>query len=256
MTDEPTNTDADAEQPGDPASGSADAAVHEAAAEASAPEPAASPVAAPPRVHWYQRTTGGQTYLDRYLFPAIVPLCSVAVIIFYVVNISRVFLSGKGTIAIVTAAVITVAILSIASGVSAATRMRTQPLTVLTAMALLAVSFGGWIAVGHAQPKNAAAAVACKPVTTKVAVQAEASLHFDKVTFTAKAGCVEFDYGGASGHTLAFDPPGPQAPQLASAAGGGGPTTFAWTFKPGKYTFYCTIPGHRAAGMQATLVVG
>jgi uncharacterized cupredoxin-like copper-binding protein len=25
--------------------------------------------------------------------------------------------------------------------------------------------------------------------------------------------------------------------------------------KPGRYTFYCSIPGHRAAGMQGTLVV-
>lgn len=26
--------------------------------------------------------------------------------------------------------------------------------------------------------------------------------------------------------------------------------------EPGEYVFYCTVPGHRAAGMQGTLVVG
>jgi uncharacterized cupredoxin-like copper-binding protein len=27
------------------------------------------------------------------------------------------------------------------------------------------------------------------------------------------------------------------------------------TLKPGKYTFYCTVPGHAAAGMKGTLTV-
>ncbi|MFX8320210.1 plastocyanin/azurin family copper-binding protein [Acinetobacter baumannii] len=26
--------------------------------------------------------------------------------------------------------------------------------------------------------------------------------------------------------------------------------------KPGRYTFFCPIPGHEAAGMKGTLVVG
>ncbi len=36
----------------------------------------------------------------------------------------------------------------------------------------------------------------------------------------------------------------------------GGDKTKSGSFKlakPGKYTFYCTIPGHRAAGMQGTI---
>jgi plastocyanin len=35
----------------------------------------------------------------------------------------------------------------------------------------------------------------------------------------------------------------------------GGTRTLTLTLKPGKYTFYCSVPGHRQAGMEGTLNV-
>jgi len=35
----------------------------------------------------------------------------------------------------------------------------------------------------------------------------------------------------------------------------GGSKTLTLTLKPGKYTFYCSVPGHRQAGMEGTLTV-
>jgi plastocyanin len=35
----------------------------------------------------------------------------------------------------------------------------------------------------------------------------------------------------------------------------GGTSTVAINLKPGKYTFYCSVPGHEAAGMKGTLTV-
>jgi plastocyanin len=35
----------------------------------------------------------------------------------------------------------------------------------------------------------------------------------------------------------------------------GGVSTVSATLKPGKYVFYCTVPGHEAAGMKGTLIV-
>jgi uncharacterized cupredoxin-like copper-binding protein len=35
----------------------------------------------------------------------------------------------------------------------------------------------------------------------------------------------------------------------------GGSKTLAVTLKPGTYKFYCSVPGHRQAGMEGTLEV-
>ena len=35
----------------------------------------------------------------------------------------------------------------------------------------------------------------------------------------------------------------------------GASTTAQFTAKPGKYTYYCTLPGHEEAGMKGTLTI-
>jgi plastocyanin len=43
--------------------------------------------------------------------------------------------------------------------------------------------------------------------------------------------------------------------QVGPVVSGGGVSTVSASLKPGTYTFYCSVPGHRAAGMVGTLTV-
>ena len=213
--------------------------------------PAGDAAASPQKRRWASRTTGGQTYLDRYVMPLLTPVIAVAVIIFFVTNISRLLLASHGRIAITVASIVAVTILGGSAALAAAPKMRAQSLAVFAGVAVLAVMFTGFLTVGHAQERKEAVAEACKPVAATVAVVPLASIKLDKSSYSAKAGCVEITYDGAPGHTLAFVGGGPTTPLLESNKQNA--DRFSWTLTPGTYHIHCTVTGHEA--MQADLVV-
>lgn len=84
----------------------------------------------------------------------------------------------------------------------------------------------------------------------------EGQLKYTTTSLTAKAGAVSIDFTNKAplSHNLT----------IASSSGEvlgatptftGGSKTLSLTLKPGTYKFYCTVPGHRAAGMEGTLTV-
>jgi plastocyanin len=79
-------------------------------------------------------------------------------------------------------------------------------------------------------------------------------LKFNKSKLTAKAGKVTITMTNPSPlqHDVSIkggvDAKGP-------VVGQGGKSTVAVTLKPGKYTFYCSVDGHEAAGMTGELDV-
>ena len=78
---------------------------------------------------------------------------------------------------------------------------------------------------------------------------------YDTSKLSSKAGSVTID----------FSNPSPVQHDVAIAQGSkiiaksnlisGGSTSVSTTLKPGKYLYYCTVPGHRQAGMQGVLTV-
>jgi plastocyanin len=73
----------------------------------------------------------------------------------------------------------------------------------------------------------------------------------------AKAGQVSIDFTNPQSlsHDVAVeDSSGKELGKTELVAGGSSTGTIG-NLKPGEYTFFCTVPGHREAGMEGTLVV-
>jgi uncharacterized cupredoxin-like copper-binding protein len=94
-----------------------------------------------------------------------------------------------------------------------------------------------------------------KSTNLTVAADSSGQLKFDKKSLAAKAGNV----------TITMDNPSP-VPHAIAVEGNGldkkgqtvqmnGKSTVTVSLKPGKYTFYCPVDGHKQAGMQGPLTV-
>ena len=77
---------------------------------------------------------------------------------------------------------------------------------------------------------------------------------FDPKNADAPAGVDAIKLESEGGlHTLVFA--GGKVPGFKLQAASGKSDELKVTLKSGKYTFYCDIPGHRAAGMEGTITV-
>ena len=83
------------------------------------------------------------------------------------------------------------------------------------------------------------------------------ALRFVQSSLTAAPGALTLTLvnAGPGLHTLAIKGNGVAAGPTANVASGGS-ATLAVDLPPGTYTFYCTRPGHEAAGMTGTLTIG
>ena len=92
----------------------------------------------------------------------------------------------------------------------------------------------------------------------KLSLEANASgqLKYNTTSLSAKAGTVSIDFTNKSelAHNVTIESSSGQVvghtPTFA-----GGSQTLSVSLKPGKYKFFCSVPGHRMAGMEGTLTL-
>jgi len=99
-----------------------------------------------------------------------------------------------------------------------------------------------------AQPSGPAATVQVRESEFKIVPAPAALPAAGKVTFVVRN-------AGKIAHDLALQGPGVSASSKTPLINAGGSATLTVSLKAGTYTLYCTVPGHRAAGMVAKLLV-
>jgi plastocyanin len=243
-------------EPAAPAEAAATASAEPAAPAEQAPPGAVTAPPAPKPRFW------DRPYVDRYLVPLLLPLAVVVGIVVYILNVSRLFLSAPGHVAVVLATVITVTILLGATLLALSTNMRQSSIALLTVGFLALILAAGSVNLGHSQEKKEAAGgtINCSQAS-KTTLNFDAgpngSLSFAPNSATAVTGFARIKLTDAASvpHTLTFDNSQTQFKELTVSTKGATDTCVAFFPSPGDYTFYCSIPGHRAAGMQGVVHV-
>lgn len=137
----------------------------------------------------------------------------------------------------------------------------TRPLVLALIVTVLAGCGGGSKASTSTATSTATATATATATTatgsaTKLSLQADKSqLKFDKSALSAKAGDVTIAMANPSAlqHDIAIE--GNGVNEQGKIVGQGGTSTVTATLKAGTYTFFCSVDGHRQAGMEGTLTV-
>jgi plastocyanin len=158
----------------------------------------------------------------------------------------RRFLGIRGTAAaaLLAAGVLAAGCGSSSSGTTSSSTETTAPSATTTAATTASSS-----AAATPAPSGAAQVL-------KLAADPSGALSYDTTTLTAHPGKVTIEFTNSA--------PIPHNVTVASAAGSnvgatptfsGGEKSLTVDLKAGTYTFFCSVPGHRQAGMQGTLTV-
>jgi uncharacterized cupredoxin-like copper-binding protein len=81
---------------------------------------------------------------------------------------------------------------------------------------------------------------------------------YDTTSLDSKAGNVTIDFNNPNPdlpHDVCVDSPSGSELGCSDQIAGAATTLSLKNLKPGKYTFFCSVPGHEAAGMKGTLTV-
>jgi manganese oxidase len=131
-----------------------------------------------------------------------------------------------------------------------------RPVALIALAASVAVALvlaGG--ALIMASGSRAAASITAAPAsaasTTITATLSEFAIAFSASELAAGPASITIDNVGAAEHDLVFEGTDSASPTVRGASS----AAFDVDLQPGTYTVYCSLPGHRQAGMETTLEV-
>jgi plastocyanin len=92
--------------------------------------------------------------------------------------------------------------------------------------------------------------------TVKISADPSGALAFTQTKLSAPAGSdtVDFENASSTGHNVEIEDASGEDVAGTDTITAGKTSTTA-DLEPGTYTFYCSVPGHREAGMEGTITV-
>ena len=95
------------------------------------------------------------------------------------------------------------------------------------------------------------------PDAPTIEVTAPLEARFDKTSYTAPERTFNLSFTSTGNHNLNLVGPGVPEPLLWGEPAGAFEEDLTWsvTLQPGRYTIYCSVDGHRQAGMEGKLTV-
>jgi plastocyanin len=134
------------------------------------------------------------------------------------------------------------------------TRRALPLMLVLVAFVLALSACGGGSSSSSTTPATTAGGGAGGGSTVKISADPSGALKYEQTDVSATAGSITIDFTNMSSlpHDVTIEGNGASGAtdQITDST-----TSTTVDLEPGTYTFFCSVDGHRAAGMEGTLTV-
>src|SRR5579884_401602 len=200
-------------------------------------------------------------FRERVLMPLLVPPVALALIAVVVLNISRILLaleerSGPHTVVVIALIIASAVLFGFTYASSRSEERSTGAMSLLSVAGILVViaGFVGYEAMAEDQAAEHKKELANKPVNPDLVVHAF-DIGFREKDLKIGPGNVTIEEinTGATKHTFVLE--GVASGRSLAVPSNGSTDQATFALKPGTYTFYCDIPGHRQAGMEGHITV-